>query len=408
MLSSIDYTVIGSSLVASVLVAYFSTPLSVKIAGKIGAIDVPADGRRMHDHPIPRLGGLAIIIAFVIVSFIAGRYHALMLRQIVPGALIIGVLGVIDDAKRLPAWPKFLVQCVAAGIAVLSGVRVTGISLFGFLDLGVLSVPITILWIVGITNAVNFIDGLDGLAAGVATIASVSMLLVALVRGQLSVAILTAILAGGCMGLLPYNRNPARVFMGDTGATFLGFALSIISIQGLFKYYAAASFLLPLLILGLPIFDTLTAIVRRLLEGKSPFASDRSHLHHKLIDMGLNQKQAVFALYLISAVLGVMALTFAIFGLYTGLHFLIIGLVLIVIIYLIVLIFSKKCQKESQAEEDSTVKNSADTGEQDPGLPENTIEQAAPSSASISHDSLADTHESHKNQEKEHNGDSEK
>jgi UDP-GlcNAc:undecaprenyl-phosphate GlcNAc-1-phosphate transferase len=386
MLSPVDYLVIAASFAASVAIAYFSTPFSIWVARKIGAIDVPSDGRRMHDHPIPRLGGLSIIISFLIVSYIAGRYHALLLRQIIPGALIIGLLGMVDDAKRLPPWPKLLVQCIAAGIAVASGVRVTGISLFGTLNLGVFSVPITVLWIVGITNAVNLIDGLDGLAAGVATIASFSMFLVALIRGQLSMAIMTAIIVGACLGLFPYNRNPARVFMGDTGATFLGFVLSIISVQGLYKYYAAASFVLPLLILGVPIFDTLTAIVRRLAEGKSPFTADRNHLHHKLIDMGLSQRQAVLVLYLVSTVLSLVALLFAVFGVNTGLHFLILGLALILLIYFGIIFFAKRCRIKKAAAAQAAAQEEPKAALQDaaPGAREEaaqTIRQAATGSA---------------------------
>lgn len=347
MLTIQDYAIIGVALVVSIVIAYITTPLAIRFAKKIGAVDIPKDGRRMHDHPIPLLGGLSIIAAFVAVSICCGQTRVLV-PQILPGAAIIAVLGIIDDRKKLHAWPKLLVQCIAAGIAVLSGVRISAINLFGNsgFGLGALTIPITILWIVGITNAVNLIDGLDGLAAGVSTIASLSMLSVALLRGQFAVAIFTAALAGGCIGLLPYNRNPARVFMGDTGATFLGFTLSIISIQGLFKYYAAASFALPLLILGLPIFDTASAIVRRLWEGKSPFSADRNHLHHKLIDMGLSQKQAVRSLYAVSTVLGIIAFLFALFGVNIGLHFLFIGIIFIVLIYVMINVISRRCLRK--------------------------------------------------------------
>jgi len=174
------------------------------------------------------------------------------------------------------------------------------------------------------------VDGLDGLAAGISTIASISMLLIAFLKmgndsTEYGVAILSAALAGGCLGLLPFNRNPAKVFMGDTGATFLGYTLAVISIQGLFKAYTAVSFAVPLLVLGLPILDTVVAIVRRLIDHKSPFSSDRSHIHHKLIDLGLDQKQAVGLLYVISAIMGIAAVIFAAYGSSTGWLFLLGG-----------------------------------------------------------------------------------
>ena len=162
-------------------------------------------------------------------------------------------------------------------------------------------------WIVGITNAVNLIDGLDGLACGVSTISSMTMLVIALTVAEPDVALLMAALAGGCIGFLPYNLNPAKIFMGDTGSTFLGFILATVSIEGLFKSYAIISFAVPFLMLGLPIFDTCFAIFRRVSHGQSPMAPDRGHIHHRLIDMGFNQKQAVAVLYVISAILGLSA-----------------------------------------------------------------------------------------------------
>ena len=173
--------------------------------------------------------------------------------------------------------------------------------------LGWASVPITILWIVGITNAVNLIDGLDGLANGVSTISALTMLVIALLVSEAQTALVMASLVGACVGFMPYNRNPAQMFMGDTGSTFLGYILATISIQGLFKYYAIISFAVPFLILGLPMFDTLFAIVRRLAHGQNPMSPDRGHIHHRLIDMGLSQKQAVAALYVVSSILGLSA-----------------------------------------------------------------------------------------------------
>ena len=176
-----------------------------------------------------------------------------------------------------------------------------------YFSLGIFAIPVTIFWIVGITNAVNLIDGLDGLAAGVSSIAAITMLAVGLLTNEIMVAIIMAALAGSCIGFLPYNFNPAKIFMGDTGALFLGFMLATMSIQGFFKFYAVISFVVPFLILGLPIFDTAFAFIRRIAHGQSPMHADRSHIHHRLIDMGLNQKQAVATLYVISTILGLSA-----------------------------------------------------------------------------------------------------
>src|SRR5699024_7478669 len=173
--------------------------------------------------------------------------------------------------------------------------------------LGRLSVPLTVLWIVAITNAVNLIDGLDGLANGVSAISATTVLVIALMGGQFQVAVVMAALVGACVGFMPYNMNPAKMFMGDTGATFLGYILATMSIEGLFKFYAIISFVVPFLMLGLPIFDTCFAFIRRIAHGQSPMHADRSHIHHRLIDMGLNQKQAVAVLYVVSTILGLCA-----------------------------------------------------------------------------------------------------
>ena len=237
------------------------TPAAKSLAYKIGAIDVPKDKRRVHKRPIPRLGGLAIYYGFL-VSILLFSDIDRQLISIIAGSLLIVGVGIIDDVKQLRAGIKLVVQIVAALIVAFGGVRITALSMpsmivpGGIISLGVLSLPITVLWIVGVTNAVNLIDGLDGLAAGICSIATFSLFFIAILAGETSVAVLAAALAGSCMGFLPYNFNPAKIFMGDTGSTFLGYTLSIICIQGLFKGYVIISFIVPFLILGLPIFDT--------------------------------------------------------------------------------------------------------------------------------------------------------
>ena len=292
----IAYVVLA--LLVALVVSFLMTPVVKTFAYKVGAIDVPKDARRMHKIPIPRLGGLAIFIGFIVSILLFVKITPEM-QSILLGAVIIVVLGVVDDIMALPALLKFVVQIVAALIPALNGVQIIAFSNpNSFSDniywvLGNLSIPFTVLWIVAITNSVNLIDGLDGLANGVSAISATTMLVIALV--------------GGCVGFMPYNMNPAKMFMGDTGATFLGYILATMSIQGLFKYYAVISFVVPFLILGLPIFDTAFAFIRRIAHGQSPMHADRSHIHHRLIDMGLNQKQAVATLYVISAILGLSA-----------------------------------------------------------------------------------------------------
>ena len=281
------------ALLVALVVSFLMTPVVKTFAYKVGAIDVPKDARRMHKVPIPRLGGLAIFIGFM-VSILLFAEITPELRSILLGAVMIVVLGVVDDIMALPAMLKFVVQIVAALIPATHGVTILAFSnpnIFSnnlYWVLGSLSIPFTVLWIVAITNSVNLIDGLDGLANGVSAISATTMLVIALVSDQSAVAVVLAALVGACVGFMPYNMNPAKMFMGDTGATFLGYILATMSIQGLFKYYAVISFVVPFLILGLPIFDTTFAFIRRIAHGQSPMHPDRSHIHHRLIDMGLN------------------------------------------------------------------------------------------------------------------------
>lgn len=300
------------ALLVALVVSFMMTPVVKTFAYKVGAIDVPKDNRRMHKTPIPRLGGLAIFIGFM-VSILLFAHITSEMKSILLGAVIIVVLGVVDDIMALPAMLKFVVQIGAALIPATNGVQILAFSnpnIFSenlYWVLGGLSVPFTVLWIVGLTNAVNLIDGLDGLANGVSAISATTMLVIALMASEAQVAIVMAALVGASVGFMPYNLNPAKMFMGDTGATFLGYILATMSIQGLFKYYAVISFVVPFMILGLPIFDTAFAFIRRIAHGQSPMHADRSHIHHRLIDMGLNQKQAVATLYVISAILGLSA-----------------------------------------------------------------------------------------------------
>ncbi|MCD8016527.1 MAG: undecaprenyl/decaprenyl-phosphate alpha-N-acetylglucosaminyl 1-phosphate transferase [Oscillospiraceae bacterium] len=313
-----DWLRLALAIAVAMVIAFASTPIVKTFAQRVGAMDVPKDARRMHDHAIPRMGGLAIFLGFIISTLLFVPIDTPM-KGVLIGSVIIVAAGAVDDIVALNAWVKLFFQVVAACVAVSQGVViqvVTSPNLFSeaYLFLGWLSVPLTILWIVAVTNSVNLIDGLDGLACGVSAISSVTMLVVAMLVSESSIAVILAALAGACLGFIPYNLNPAKIFMGDTGSQLLGYLLATVSVMGLFKFYALFTFAVPLLALAFPLLDTTFAFVRRILHGQSPFHPDRGHLHHRLIDMGLNQKQAVAVLYAVSAVMGLVAVVAATTG----------------------------------------------------------------------------------------------
>jgi len=293
--------------ICAILLSYAFTPTVRVLAFKIGAVDVPLDGRRIHDKPIPRIGGLAIYLSFTLTTLFFCEYNSELLTICVGGAALVAI-GILDDVYRLKPFLKLAVQFFVAIFAVINGCIIDHISFGGmYIDLGFFAIPLSVLWIVGLTNSINLIDGLDGLACGVSAISSLSLLVVVLLHGDLVSTLLCGIIFGACIGFLPFNSNPARIFMGDTGALFLGYVMSILSIQGVFKLHAVLSFIVPLIIFALPLFDTLFAILRRLFSGKSPFAADRGHIHHRLIDLGFDQKDSVRLMYAISGILGLVA-----------------------------------------------------------------------------------------------------
>lgn len=298
------------SFVCAFLLAFLSTPFVKKLAKKIGAIDIPKDKRRMHTDSVPLIGGLAIFLGFLVSTVFFAEID-IKIIAILSGALIMVVLGVFDDKYALGAKFKLMIQIIAAAIPVIAGVRIERIILpflkSGGIEFGWLAYPLTILWIVALTNAVNLIDGLDGLAAGVSAIASFSMFLIALMQGNYVIAVMSAALVGACCGFLPYNFSPASIFMGDTGSTFLGFVMASLSVLGLFKIHAIISFAVPFIAFGIPIFDTSFAIFRRIKEHRPIMSPDRGHLHHRLVDMGFSHKQAVLIIYAICIVLGAVA-----------------------------------------------------------------------------------------------------
>ncbi|MBE6988942.1 MAG: undecaprenyl/decaprenyl-phosphate alpha-N-acetylglucosaminyl 1-phosphate transferase [Ruminococcaceae bacterium] len=337
--------------VTALAVAFGATPVVRILAKNVGAIDVPKDNRRMHKTPIPRMGGLAIFFGFVVAVLLFSRM-TIQMKSILLGAVVLVVLGVVDDIKPLPALFKLVVQIGAALIPVSQGVKVYSVAhpfiSYDYIRLGIWSVPLTVIWIVGMINAVNFIDGLDGLAVGISSIASVSMLVVAALVSEGYVVIIMAALAGACIGFMPFNINPAKIFMGDTGSMFLGYILAVMSVQGLFKFYAIVTFAVPFVVLGLPIIDTVFAIVRRLLKGQSPFTADRGHVHHRLVDLGFDQKQTVAILYALSAVLGLSAVVLTSSG---EAKILILVLAVALAVFFGISVFAYDVKKEKQQKE---------------------------------------------------------
>ena len=340
---------IAIAFMISFMTAFMMTPQTIRLAKKLGAVDYPEDERRINKITMPRLGGLAVIAGFIIsivylliVMTMEGNidlsnddYHTKLLGFAM-GGLIIGVVCFYDDVKGTKAIVKLMAQIVAGIVVVKSGIIIDSIDI-PFIkidsDSELFYEILTVCWIIGITNALNLIDGLDGLSTGISIISCVSLLMIFSLNGSpiISIILITA-LCGSLVGFLPYNFNPAKTFIGDTGSNFLGYCLSVISILGIAKTYTAIVIVAPLIVLALPLFDTVFAIFRRLIHGKSLKAiiePDAGHLHHKMLQKGFTQKQAVLILYGLSATFGMFAIILMESGIWKALSF---ALIIIVII----------------------------------------------------------------------------
>ena len=341
---------VAIAFILAFIVAFMATPYTIKLAKKIGAVDVPKDERRMHKRAMPKFGGPAVILGFLVsviyllivmsledtIILNGPENYGMKLIGLFLGIVIISITCIIDDIKTIKPIVKLSGQLLAAIVAVAFGIRIESInvSIIQAPELGeILSTIVTILWIVGVTNAINLIDGLDGLASGISVISAISLLIIFLLNGSAMVPIiLITALAGALVGFLPFNFAPAKTFIGDTGSNFLGYTISIIAILGMAKTYTLAVIILPLIVLGLPIFDTLWAIIRRLIKGKSIkaiFKADKGHLHHRIVARGFSQKQAVLILYGISATFGIFAIIFFDSGIWKALSFLMMVIVAI-------------------------------------------------------------------------------
>ena len=267
------------AMIFSALLSLLLTPFDFRVAARLGAIDIPRDGRRMHKHPVPRLGGLSVYFAFLILTLLYGYEIAPDLFYALAGAVLIVLVGVLDDELSLPPGLKFGVQCAAAFVSTLGGNVLQILRIGGKdLSLGAFSTPITVLFLVTLINAHNFIDGLDGLCAGVSLVESLAICLISLSAPPLGYAAICFILGGACIGFLPYNLRGARLFLGDTGSTFLGFMLAFLAVR------AIRAPLILMLVFSLPLADLVFAVLRRLSSGKNPLLPDRSHFHHLLAD----------------------------------------------------------------------------------------------------------------------------
>ena len=302
------YLLMGGFIIA-LLIAVVMTPIVKQMAIRWNAIDKP-NHRKVHTKLMPRLGGLAIYLAFL-VSFIFVVPKNMLTYGILVGGTVIVIIGVIDDKIQLSPKAKLLGQLAAAIIVVLFGLRVEFINLpfDGIYTFGWLSIPFTILWMISVSNAINLIDGLDGLAAGVSGIAAATIFIMSLIIGNYTVSFLSISLLGAIIGFLFFNFYPAKIFMGDSGALFLGFMLAAMSILG-FKYVTLFAFIMPILILGVPISDTFFAIIRRMANNKPISEADNHHLHHRLLQLGLSHRQTVIVIYGVSMLFGISAIIF--------------------------------------------------------------------------------------------------
>ncbi len=306
-----EYSSIVLGLVITCTISYLFTPQLINIARRVGALDNP-DARKVHRQVMPRIGGVAIYVGFA-ASVLWLVPLTAEIKALLAGGTLVMLFGLVDDIWGISPKVKLTGQIAAAVIATAGGIRVEFITnpFDGMFILGKLAVPVTIFWIVGVTNALNLIDGLDGLAAGTSAIAAVTITVVALLEGKGVVSLMALVLAVSILGFLKYNFHPAQIFMGDSGSMFLGFTLANLAVMGLTKGATVISLFIPIIILGIPIFDTFFAIARRYLQGKPIFQADKGHLHHRLLDMGLSHKQTVLAIYGVNLTLGGSAVLLA-------------------------------------------------------------------------------------------------
>jgi len=299
---------LGPVFIVAFVVAYVLTPFFKRLANSLKIMDIPS-ARKVHRAPIARTGGMAVFCGFV-VAVVAFQPMTLQLLGILFGGGIILSIGMIDDGFNMRPWVKLLGQCVGAAIPILFGVLIPVVTnpFGGVISLGIFAYPLTLFWFLVLMNTMNLIDGLDGLASGISAIASAFLAVIAFLSFQWFAATLMVAICGASLAFLRYNFSPAEIFLGDCGSMFIGYMLAVASIAGCLKSPATISFLIPLIVLGIPIYDTAFAIVRRIKKRKPIFLADNLHIHHRLIGLGLSHKQAVLLLYSIGLILGCIGL----------------------------------------------------------------------------------------------------
>ena len=353
------------------LTTFMTTPYTIRLAKKIGAVDTPKDERRINKVTMTRLGGLAVILGFLVsviyllvamsiekkIDLRENDYHLKLLGFAI-GGLVIGITCFYDDVKGAPALVKLIAQIIAACVVVKCGIIIENVTIpfMGKIGSDIFYKILTIGWIIGVTNAINLIDGLDGLSTGITLISCISLLIIFSLNGSplMSIILITA-LAGALVGFLPFNFNPAKTFIGDTGSNFLGYCISIISIIGIAKTYTAIVIIAPIIVLALPIFDTIFAIFRRIIKGhsiKAIMQPDANHLHHKMLKAGFTQKQSVLILYGITAILGIFVIICMDSGIWKALSFAIMVIIIILVGYKE---FFKQRLLEESDEEDKNI-----------------------------------------------------
>lgn len=329
-------------------------PFIKKIAFHVGALDIP-DARKVHKAPMPRLGGLGIYLGFLLGYMIFGVPSALM-NSILIGSFIIVLTGVVDDIKPLPASVKFVGQLIAAIIVVFYGNLVMyEVSAFGIVvDFGILAYPLTIFFILGCINCINLIDGLDGLAGGISAIYFLTIGIIATMQGKFSLdCVLTFVMLGSTLGFLLHNFNPAKIFMGDSGSMFLGFMIAVIALLG-FKNVTMTSLIIPVLLIAIPILDTLFAILRRLLKGQSISAPDKFHIHHQLLNRNLSQRTTVLIIYLIDMLFALASIVYFLKDRFLG--YIVYGILLFIVLFFILKtnVIYEHPKKEKKEEKEET------------------------------------------------------
>ncbi|MDR2162723.1 MAG: undecaprenyl/decaprenyl-phosphate alpha-N-acetylglucosaminyl 1-phosphate transferase [Clostridiales Family XIII bacterium] len=350
----------AACIVIPFLVTLAATPLSMRAAVRIGAIDIPKDKRRMHDRPVPCFGGMALFIGVTVTlllikngffqrTFLFDNYSGVSADKIdglIAGGAVIFAVGVIDDVRGMRPLVKLATQIVGAGVAFAFGVRMDTVKLLG-LDLAggsrehlIISFIITVIWIVAIVNMINLIDGMDGLAAGVVGISSLAIAYSGYIHGYYDLTLGMCTIAGSSFGFLPFNFYPAKSFMGDGGAMYLGFMLATVSAMSQGKSATIVAIIVPVLVLGVPLFDVVFAVFRRALRGQSILAADKGHLHHQISHIGMGQRRTVVTLYGITSVMGVAAILLS-----RGLVLESIFLFCVAILFIIVLIWKWNVKK---------------------------------------------------------------